>query len=159
MRGDNPIRHFVVTFAIALLLYVVAYGWIEHRRTRKRAWEVCFTNDAAGPVLVVNQTWLGISDVRLTFPEARGKSTNEAASFNFRDPRPVPYPVPFGRCVFMDTTFLPGTLTFELYGHEIELLPRMMILDHDEHAWHSGEVIELKSTNAGAMTREASGTR
>ena len=57
----------------------------------------------------------------------------------FDTPKPVPYPVPFGRCVFMDTTFLPGTLTFQIFGHELELLPRVMILDHEERRWISGE--------------------
>jgi len=43
----------------------------------------------------------------------------------------------FGRCVFMDNTFLPGTLTFQLFGHEIELLPRVMMIDHEERSWRS----------------------
>jgi hypothetical protein len=43
----------------------------------------------------------------------------------------------------MDPTFLPGTLTFRLFGHEIELLPRVLMLDHQEHLWRSDEVIRL----------------
>ena len=55
----------------------------------------------------------------------------------------MPYEVPFGKCVFMDTTFLPGTVTFELFGHEIELLPRVLIIDRQEHRWQSDAVIVL----------------
>ncbi len=43
----------------------------------------------------------------------------------------------------MDTTFLPGTVTFELFGHEIELLPRALIIDRQEHAWQPNAAINL----------------
>ena len=43
----------------------------------------------------------------------------------------------------MDTTFLPGTLTFQFFGHEIELLPRVLVLDRQEHPWRSGEVVTV----------------
>jgi hypothetical protein len=46
--------------------------------------------------------------------------------------------VPFGKCVFLDTTFLPGTVVLDLFGHEVQLLPRVLTIDHVEHAWHSG---------------------
>jgi hypothetical protein len=45
----------------------------------------------------------------------------------------------------MDTTFLPGTLTLRAFGHEIEFLPRVMIIDHEEHPWKPGETIELRA--------------
>jgi hypothetical protein len=53
----------------------------------------------------------------------------------------------------MDTTFQPGTVTFQLFGHEIELLPRTLVLDRQEHGWQSGEIIALNApppTNAPA---------
>jgi hypothetical protein len=43
----------------------------------------------------------------------------------------------------MDTTFLPGTVTFELFGHEIELLPRVLMIDHEERPWLSNHPITL----------------
>lgn len=61
----------------------------------------------------------------------------------FAKPQPVPYDVPFGKCVFMDATFLPGTITFELFGHEIELLPRALIIDRQEHRWQPNATIPL----------------
>jgi len=48
----------------------------------------------------------------------------------------------------MDTTFLPGTVAFQLFGHEIELLPRVLIIDHEEHPWHSKH-----ATLTGAQNR------
>jgi hypothetical protein len=71
-----------------------------------------------------------------------------AASFTpttlvFRQPRPITYEVPFGRCMFMDTTFLPGTVALELFNHEVELLPRVLVIDRQEHPWLSEVTITL----------------
>jgi len=43
----------------------------------------------------------------------------------------------------MDTTFLPGTITFELFGHEIELLPHALIIHREEHRWQPNATIAL----------------
>jgi hypothetical protein len=43
----------------------------------------------------------------------------------------------------MDTTFLPGTITFQLFGHEIELMPRVMMIDHEEKQWLSSNILRL----------------
>jgi hypothetical protein len=128
----------------AVLIYAIAYGWIEHRRYRKGPWEIRFTSSAAAgsPLLVVNQPKLGITNVQILF-EGEPAPTNSSTVVIFREPKPVPFATPFGQCVFMDMTFLPGTVTLRLYGHEIEFLPRTMILDHEEHAWRSSETIRL----------------
>jgi len=70
----------------------------------------------------------------------------------FAQPQPVPYEVPFGKCVFMDTTFLPGTVTFELFGHEIELLPRALIIDRQEHSWQPDLAISLPHAPSAPLT-------
>jgi hypothetical protein len=144
MKRDNPARHFIVAFVIALLGYMLVYHWIENRRTRKGPWQVTFTNNPAGTLaVIINQPALSISNVQIQFPG--GVITNQQSPITllFNQPRPVPYDVPFGKCVFMDTTFQPGTLTFQLFGHEIELLPRVLVLDRQEHAWKSGEIVAL----------------
>jgi hypothetical protein len=48
----------------------------------------------------------------------------------------------------MDTTFLPGTLTLQVFGHEIELLPRVLVVDLKEHSWHSFELLSLERAAA-----------
>jgi hypothetical protein len=94
--------------------------------------------------MVINQGALSISDVRVSFPGDSMPTATPLGSFSFARPREVPYPICFGKCVFMDTTFLPGTLTFQLFGHEIELLPRVLVIDLQEHPWQSGETIALQ---------------
>ncbi len=139
MKSDGALRHFVLAFLLALVCYGVFYYIIEHRRTRKGPWEVTFTNSAAGaPTLVINQPKLAITNVQIAFADQPPPPPSSFGTLLFNQARPVPYEVPFGKCVFLDTTFLPGTVTLQLYGHEIELLPRVLVIDHQEHPWLSG---------------------
>src|SRR5580765_4452194 len=115
MTRDNPAKHFIIAFVIALLGYMLVYHFIENRRTRKGPWQVTFTNSPGGtPAIVINQAALNISDVQIQF---QGGITNHQLlitnnqspiTLHFHKPKPVPYDVPFGKCVFMDTTFQPG---------------------------------------------------
>jgi hypothetical protein len=146
MKSDNPLRHFAIPLGIAVLVYVIFYAGIEHRRTRKGPWQVTFTNDASGtPALLINEANLGITNLQITFPGVTNQTQN--ASMDFRQPREVPYDIPFGKCVFMDTTFLPGTIVFDLFGHEIQLIPRVLTIDKKEIPWASGKTIAVSGTN------------
>src|SRR5258706_15711092 len=143
MKSDNPVKHFVIAFVLAVLVYVSAYSTIEHRRKRRGPWEVTFTtNTLNSPMLLVNQARLRLTNVQIVFP-GEPAASNAPVHLIFREPKPTPFDLPFGQCVFMDLTFLPGTLTFRMFGHEIELLPRVMLLDHEEHPWRSEEALNL----------------
>ena len=157
MRSIGAAKHFLLAFALALVGYASLYHLIEWRRARNGPWQVAFMTDAAGcPRIVIDQLKLRITNVQVSFPRQpiQGpkevgvdgpthspfgmRSTNAPAlraNLVFNQPRQVPYEVPFGRCIFMDTTFLPGTLTFTLCGHVVELLPRVLIIDHEQHPW------------------------
>jgi hypothetical protein len=138
MKSDGALRHFVLAGLLALICYGVFYFIIEHRRTRKGPWEITFTNSPAGaPTLIINQPKLAISNVQITFPDQPPPAATAFTRLTFEQARPVPYDVPFGKCVFLDTTFLPGTVTLQIYGHEIELLPRVLMIDQQDHPWLS----------------------
>jgi hypothetical protein len=145
MKRENPAQHFIIPFVIAMLVYVGFYRFIEHRRVRQGAWTVTFTTTASGqPELVIKQAAFKIENFAMVFSgnSIPPGASNLPATFEFRQPRQTPFPVPFGKVIFIDPTFLPGTVTFQLFGHEIELLPRVLILDHEEYPWHSfGELI------------------
>ena len=144
MKSDGELKHFILAFLLALVCYALFYYSIEHRRIRKGPWEVTFTNNAAGtPIMTVNQPKLAITNYQIIFPDQPLPSTNALGKLLFNQPQPVPYPVPFGKCIFMDTTFLPGTVTFQLFGHEIELLPRALIVDRQEHPWVADNPLTL----------------
>jgi len=155
MKSDNLLRHLAIPFGIAVLVYAVFYGGIEHRRTRKGPWQVTFTNNAAGaPTLLINQPKLAITNLQITLAgETNGAGTNAVLIFD--TPKPVPYDIPFGKCVFMDTTFLPGTIVFDLFGHEIQLIPRVLTIDKKEIPWESNTNLVVNGTNTtfSQMTR------
>ena len=143
MQSTGPVKHFVFAFVIALVVYVISYSAIEHRRTRNGPWEVTFTNRAGVPALVINEPQLNITNVIIAFPGQSTPLTN--LTMRFDPPQPVPFNLPFGQCIFMDTTFQPGTLVFAEFGHEIQLLPRVLTLDKEDYAWQSGAVITLSN--------------
>src|SRR5579871_3299651 len=151
MKSDNLLRHIWVPFLIAVVVYLFFYTGIEHRRTRKGPWEVVFTNNATGtPELIINQQTLAITNLQITFPGESNVMNSQAATMEFKHPREVPYPVPFGKCVFMDTTFLPGTIVFDLFGHEIQLIPRVLTIDQKEIPRQSNATIPVARTNVPA---------
>lgn len=140
-------KHFILAFLLAIICYAFFYHNIEDRRTRKGPWEITFTNDASGnPELIINQPRLAITNAQITFTNQRAGTAFSPATLVFNQPRQVPYPVPLGACVFMDTTFLPGTVTLQLFNHEIELIPRVLKIDGQEHPWLSESTITLHPT-------------
>jgi hypothetical protein len=143
MRSDRPFKHFIIAFLVALAGYALSYWAIEHQRARRGPWEVAFTGAAGVPVMIINQPNLSITNVQIRFAGAPAAGTEVTMRFN--QPHPVPYDVPFGKCIFMDTTFLPGTVTFQLFGHEIELLPRVLIVDHQDLPWRSEASLDLQA--------------
>jgi hypothetical protein len=147
MKSDNLLRHIAIPFGIAVLVYIVFYGFIENRRTRHGPWRVTFTNDVAGaPALLINQPALAITNLQITFSgETNNSSSNVLMVLD--TPKPVPYDIPFGKCVFMDTTFLPGTIVFDVFRHEIQLIPRVLTIDKKDIPWQSHENISVKGTN------------
>jgi hypothetical protein len=159
MKLGASIKHFVLAFLLAAICYALFYTSIENRRIRKGPWQVTFTTNAATgtPLLEINQPKLAITNVQVNFLDEADVPTNPVKMI-FKEPRPVPYDVPFGRCIFMDTTFLPGTVTFKLFDREIELLPRVLIIDHQEHPWSSGPFNLHRLVSKPTVSREEPGS-
>lgn len=141
---EGALKHFGIAFLLAVVFYAVSYWALEAFRPSRGPWIVTFKTGLATPEIVVNQHRLGITNVGLTFTGGRG-GTNEPQSVTllFNEAKPTPFPLPFGTCIFLDTTFLPGTVTMRMFGHEIELLPHVLVIDHREHHWNSGAIVQL----------------
>ena len=134
-------KHFVIAGLFAIVLYVASFSFIEHMRQRKGGWRVTFASDAAGrPEVTVTQPVLNITNVRFRFSGEMIAATNLNKTIVFDSPITN---APFGQVIFIDTTFLPGTLTFDFFGHEVQLLPRILIVNKREVPWQSGQKIEL----------------
>lgn len=143
MKRISFIQRLALVFLIALAFYAGAFYLIEHQRTRQGPWQVLFASATNGPPrIVIIQPKLGLTNVDLVFAGEHAELPGPAL-MNFNEARAVPFDVPFGQCVFLDTTTLPGTVVLSLFGHEIQLLPRVLTLDRQERPWRSGETITL----------------
>jgi hypothetical protein len=139
MQSGGIGKHVLAAFLLAAVLYLAGFALDQHLRTRRGPWQVTFTREPSGsPALVVNQPRLGIADVKIVF--AGESATYPVGTVAFDQPR---QPLPFGRVKFDDLTSLPGTVTIEFAGHEIELLPRALYLNRQSHPWQSGATLTL----------------
>ena len=166
MQPKGQAKHFILAFMLALIGYAACYQGIEHWRARKGPWRVTFTRSLArAPFITIDQPSFAITNVQIIFTAESLPATNTPATLPtdashtnsptidrpspsttllFDKPRDVPYEVPFGRCVFLDMSSLPGTVTFDLFGHEIQLLPRVLIIDRQEYPWRANAAITLR---------------
>lgn len=154
---DNILKHAMIAFVIALAGYVGFFALDTHLRSRKGPWVVNFDANTNGePVLVINQPALGIQNVRITLEGE--KATNAPGLVGFAKPK---MPTPYGRVRFQDLTYLPGTITLDLYGHEIEMIPRALFLNTKEVAWEDNTSFVLSPTNKipGLKDRDRKGRR
>ena len=139
-------------FAVTLVIYFAGFYGMEHLRDRKGPWQVNFDATAThGPTMTIHQLGLGIDGFRVVFEDAgtNGLTSGELA---FDDPgrnkQPMDrtpessqelkqraFEVPFGECIYQDLMFLPGVVTMNLLGHEIELMPRTLVIDKKEIPW------------------------
>jgi hypothetical protein len=154
---DHIFRHAAIAFVFAVIGYVGFFSCDSHLRTRKGPWVVDFQSTNGEPLLVINQPALGIQNVRVLLQGE--KATNAGGVVRFEHPKRLG--TPYGRVRFHDLTYLPGTITLDLYGHEIELLPRALFLNTKEIAWQSDSFFALAPTNKipGLKDRDRKGRR
>src|SRR5580765_3080008 len=131
-------KPFALALAIAGVGYFACFNYIEYRRVSKGPWQVVFQNEGTNLTLGVSQASLNIQNVTLHFTNVV-VLTNLSQTIRFEAGRGVPFEVPFGKCVFQDPLFLPGTVALEIAGHEIQLMPRTLTLDGIEHGWSSDQ--------------------
>lgn len=98
-------------------------------------------SDAAGrPSLRISQPALKISE-GLSFPDDQVARPNLAELVKFGE---AATNLPFGEMLLQDPLYLPGTITMRLFGHLVEVLPRTLVVDQQEHAWKAGEEMVIR---------------
>lgn len=142
MKQDNFLRHAAIAFVITLIGYVLFYQVDRWLRLRHGPWQVTFAMASNGtPEITVMEPKLGITGTRLEFPGETVPSLAAPQTMVFDSP--LKTNLPFGRSLFLDTTYLPGTVTMNLFGHEIELLPRTLVVNRREVPWSSIQTLAL----------------
>jgi hypothetical protein len=148
MHSGFRLRSVILFFVAVLALYLLVFYGIEHLRERKGGWVVDFrssTNPENAPALLVSQASLALTNITILFHGEH--ATNPPGRVVFDRVR---QPVPMGRVLYEDLTFLPGVVTFELFGHEVELLPRTLVVNQSLIPWRSGMTVDLWPTNKPA---------
>ena len=149
MKSGITAKAIAIWFAIVAGLYFAVFYGIEYGNHRKGAWEVEFLSDEMGnPSIVIYQPKLKISSVEMIFGDEKVASTNLATKLSFDRPlTSLPFKLPIGEVIYEDLRTLPGVVTFNFFGHEVELLPRVLIVNKKEVSWKSEMVLELSRTN------------
>ena len=151
MKSDGFPKTLVgAAFVIAGLYFAVFYG-IEGCRKSKGPWRVTFTTNEAGPVIEVSQPRLNRTAM-IKFPGEAAVATNYPITVEFDRPRK---PAVFGRVIYEDLMQLPGVVTLNLFGHEIELLRRNLIVNRRPVSWTPPPVVELWPTNKPTVPLKA----
>jgi len=141
-KREGLSRHLLTGFLLALLIYAAGYALFAHLQKRHGPWRVQFISQPGEPPrLVISEPQLAIAGARLTFAGQSAPATNFPMVFD--QPREVPFELPFGKCTFMETISLPGTLVFVMFGHEIQLLPSSLTVDGKAYAWAQATNLEL----------------
>lgn len=141
----NTLKTIATTFLIALGLYIVLYQIDEYLRVRKGPWEITFAAEADGtPRLTINQAHLGISNVTILL---RGEKTDTNGLPKTLIVNQPELTAPYGERIFDDLMYLPGVFTLQVYGHEIEVLPRTLAINRKEQPWAGTTTLELWPTN------------
>ena len=127
------LKNVALVFLASLALYVVAYGCDSHLRLRHGPWQVTFTAETNGaPAILIRQPKLGVEEFKIIFAGEQLPASFRSRTVVFDSPALTP---PFGQWVFDDLMWLPGTVTLNLFGHGVQLLPRTLTVDVKEHPW------------------------
>ena len=148
MKSGITLKSVLLWFIIVLGLYLGVFYGLEYWNQRNGPWEVLFTSDELGnPSVIVSEPRLRISNAKVAFSGERVE-TNLSKKVLFSHPSvTLPLKMPFGEVIYEDLRTLPGVVTFNFFGHEVELLPRVLIVNKREIPWKPDTVINLAGTN------------
>jgi hypothetical protein len=146
MQSEGIFKPLLIAFGVALLGYGLMFGCDRHLRTHKGAWELTFSMTAEGlPILTIDQPYHRIRKVSLVIEGEQYEGPTKRLSFD--DPS---VSIPFGEIVFLDTTYLPGSISLDLFGHLVDLMPHKITINLKGVPWKEGELIRLRPEEAAS---------
>src|SRR5688572_2449713 len=125
MKSDRFPRVLIGAAFVIAGLYCAVVDGSEGCRKSSGPWQGTFKTNEAGPVVEIAQPKLNRSAV-LKFPGETVGATNYPVTVEFDRPKKGAV---FGRVIYEDLMQLPGVVTFDLFGHEVELMRRTLIVN------------------------------
>ncbi|MGC3958355.1 MAG: hypothetical protein QM813_10565 [Verrucomicrobiota bacterium] len=150
-KPSSPLKTVILIGLFSLGFYIAFFSWMEHRRYKNGPWEVTFTAVDSTPALLIHHAKSGLTNITILFPGGE-PATNLPQTVRFQHGQVAPLDLPFGKCVFLDTLFLPGTVACEMFGHQIQLMPHTLTIDRTPHPWAAGEKILLTNRNSATLS-------
>ncbi|MDB6131068.1 MAG: hypothetical protein JWM04_2175 [Verrucomicrobiales bacterium] len=133
------LRNSIILFFSIAAIYLGTFYALEWKRGSNGPWEVTYSVDKTGaPTVLVHNSKLKI-DQLLIFTNTT-VTMDSPIKLDYSQPSTN---TPFGKIIYQDATFLPGVLTYQLFGHEIEFLPRTLAVDRKEVPWMRDAVVYL----------------
>ncbi len=136
-------------FLATLFLYITIYGGCMACRRRGGPWAITQDKlpDGTPIVKIEHHRILSNGPVILRFPgeTAPARFTNHPLLRIYTQPNTNA--LPYGPVLFLDTTFLPGNVTLDAFGHLVEIVPRTLYLDGRDVGWMPGTNITLLPEN------------
>jgi hypothetical protein len=139
--SDRLLKHLVIPVIIAVVFYIIAFTAIERHRHARKPWSVEYAVSHGIPAIIVHQPDLGIDSFQITFGSNALVGATAPGTVVFDDLERTN--APFGRVEFLDTTFLPGTVVLDLFGHQVQLMPRVLTVNGREIPWTSKTNLSL----------------
>lgn len=133
---------FIGVGVVTLIVYFVVFSWIENRRRKSSPWEITFTELDNSPALLINHAELKLTNITIVIADAPAP-TNLPQTIRFEHGQVAPLDLPIGKCIFLDTLFQPGTVVCEVFGNEIQILPRTLTINRVEYPWSTSQKILL----------------
>jgi hypothetical protein len=131
-RAPSLQRILLGAFVAALVFYASGFALNSYLQQRRGPWEITFSANSQGEALmVIRQPALGIDGTRIIF-SGKKPATTEPIRVCFETPRTS---IPFGEVIYDDLTYLPGVVTLQVFGHEMELLPRTLYINRKPLSW------------------------
>ncbi len=129
-------------FVTVMVLYATLYFATGLWRERRGPWVLTFDKSPSGnPRLTISQENLGVRNVQiLALQQEPLPADFKPVTIHFKSPGDQPG---FGKLLFTDLTVLPGVITLDVFGHEVELLPRTLVINRKLIPWSERQEIRL----------------
>lgn len=150
MSQDNSIvKILLIALLASVVFYFGGFSLNEYLRQRRGPWEITFASpNPQTTSITIAQPHLHVGPVTLNFTNAT-EILPSATTVRFDTPRTT---IPLGQVKYDDLTYLPGVVTLDLLGHEIEMLPRLLYIDRQPFQWTDISELSLEATTATDTT-------
>ena len=130
----------IIILLITLLVVIAAFIFIIKPIRERSPWNIKFEISDGIPSIYISNNTPMVPATKIIFSNEK---INRDLSENIAFEKHNINKIPFGEITFTDVTLFPGRITLKLFNHEIDILPRALIIDKKEYKWGERLIIDL----------------